>query len=138
MSGERELGKILQSLDPKLDPVCYVFCSVAKTANLLISATTPLATFQEDEGLSLVLSEEQAIRHGLKMSSAMCRITLGVQSSINVVGLTAIVSQCLADKGISVNFVAAYHHDHVFVAADQAEQALAILKDLSVQHAKSD
>ena len=131
VSGERELDQLLKNIDPRLDPTRYVFCTVAKTANLLISATTPLATFQEDEGLSLVLTEEQAQRHGLSAEPAMCRIILGKHSSKDVVGLTAAVSQRLMKHGVSANVVAAYHHDYIFVPADHAEEALLVLKDLS-------
>ena len=65
VAGERNLTKLLKSIEPRLDPVRYVFCTVTDPALLLISATTPLATFQEDEGLCLVLREEQAKRHKL-------------------------------------------------------------------------
>ena len=52
------------------------------------------------------------------------RITLGVRSSLEAVGLTAAVAAALTDAGISANVVAAFHHDHVFVPADRAEAAL--------------
>lgn len=131
MPAEKNLDRILQALDPKLDPESYVFCTIDEPANLLLSATTPLATFQEDEGLSLVLTQDQAVHHHLDSSPVFRRITFGIHSSLEAVGLTAAVAACLAEQGISANVIAAYHHDHVFVPAGDAEKALEVLKSLS-------
>ena len=57
-------------------------------------------------------------------------IRLGAHSSLAAVGLTAAVSGRLAERGISANVIAAYHHDYVFVPADRAEEALAALGEL--------
>lgn len=130
MAAEKNLDRLLQALEPQLDSSEYVFCSVGKPANLLLSATTPLATFQEAEGLTLVLTKEQAAQHKLDSSAVFRRITLNVQSSLEAVGLTAAVATCLTDLGISANMIAAYYHDHVLVPADRAEEALQALKTL--------
>ena len=58
---------------------------------------------------------------------AFRRITLGVQSSLEAVGLTAAVAGALTAVGISANVVAAFHHDHVFVPAERAADAMARL-----------
>jgi hypothetical protein len=47
------------------------------------------------------------------------------------VGLTAVVAGKLAVYDISVNMIAGYYHDHLFVPAAQAEQALELLNNLS-------
>ena len=47
-------------------------------------------------------------------------ITLGVESPLTAVGLTAAVSTALAEAGIACNVVAAMRHDHVFVPFDRA------------------
>lgn len=49
---------------------------------------------------------------------------------MQAVGLTAIVAEKLAAKGIGANVVAAYYHDHVFVPSEQAVEALAVLQAL--------
>jgi hypothetical protein len=54
-----------------------------------------------------------------------------VQSSLEAVGLTAAFSNALAEHRISCNVVAAYHHDHIFVASSDAERAMKVLKALS-------
>ena len=59
------------------------------------------------------------------------RITLGVQSSLAAVGLTARVATILAERGIAANVIAGYHHDHVFVPWDRRDEALQALRALS-------
>jgi uncharacterized protein len=63
-----------------------------------------------------------SLRHG---------ITLTIHSSLEAVGLTAAVSQELTNAGISCNVVAAYYHDHLFVAIEDAERAIEVLTAMS-------
>ncbi len=81
----------------------------------------------------MILEEGTAAELGFNSGGAMPmrRIVLDVLSALDGVGLTATVSSALAEAGIPCNVVAAYHHDHLFVPADAAEHALAIL--LAVQ-----
>ena len=58
-------------------------------------------------------------------------ITLTVHSSLEAVGLLAEVATAFAARGISVNVVSAYYHDHLFVPSDRVEEALAALSELS-------
>ena len=57
-------------------------------------------------------------------------ITLRVHSDLAAVGLTAAFARALADAGIACNVVAGVHHDHLFVPADRAGDALAALRAL--------
>ena len=86
--------------------------------------------FREAEGVSLILPAALS-PPGVQASSEMRMITLTVQSSLNGIGLTAAVSTALAGAGIPCNMVAAFHHDHVFVPAEMADRALAVLRSLS-------
>jgi uncharacterized protein len=63
--------------------------------------------------------------------SAFSWITLTVNSSLDGVGLTAAVSQALAEQGIPCNVVAAAHHDHLFVPERRAEETVLILESLA-------
>jgi hypothetical protein len=54
-----------------------------------------------------------------------------VHSSLEAVGLTAVVATKLAAEGISANVIAAFYHDHVFVQANRAKAALAALTSLA-------
>ena len=87
-----------------------------------------LAFYREAEGVSLILPEAVARALGFDAALEMACITLTVQSSLEGIGLTAAVAEALTLAGIPCNMVAAYHHDHVFVPADMAGQALAVLR----------
>lgn len=127
-TGEIDLKTLLASMQPWLDPEPYVFCVVGDDQ---VSDLKPLATFREDEGLSVVLSESGAKAAGFKNQAQFRRITLTIHSSLEAVGLTAAVSNRLAEAGISANVIAAYHHDHIFVPEERAENALEVLRALS-------
>ena len=143
MSGETKLGLLLAHMEPELAAGEYCFCSVAEVPEGAINrAEVPaglneadvLGSFHETEGLSLILPVDAAIRAGLNPGAPFRCITLRVHSSLEAVGLTAAVSRALADREISANVVAAYHHDHIFVPAARAAEALAALRQLSAQH----
>ncbi len=127
MAPVRDTADMIAGMAPSLDPELYHFCLVADTTLVELA----LASFIEDEGLSLILSDTVAQTHGLTTDMPMRRITLTVHSALDGVGLTAAVATALSDAGIPCNMVAAYHHDHAFVPAAQADDALAVLKQLA-------
>jgi hypothetical protein len=133
MSGITELDKLLSSMEPKLLAQEFVFCTVSGILADYISLS-PLATFAEQEGLTLVLEKSLAQGAGLKFEGSFRQITLTVHSSLEAVGLTAAVSKKLADKGISANVIAAYYHDHIFVQSAKAEEALCALTEFGDLH----
>lgn len=131
MSGILELNTLLATLTPQLDPACYVFVTLPQASLADAVALQPLALYVEEEGVSAVLEQGVAARHGLDQDlPRMRRITLCVHSSLEAVGLTAAVAGRLAAQGISANVIAAYYHDHVFVPAARADEALALLQAL--------
>jgi uncharacterized protein len=115
LAGERDLSRLLETLDPRLYPERYSF------------ADTPHATLRhgdfaivrEAEGLTLVRPDP---------AGEWARISLGVHSNLDAVGLTAALSSRLAEAGISANIVAALYHDHIFVPWNRREEALAALR----------
>jgi hypothetical protein len=121
---ERNLARLIAALSPRLDPEPWVFA----TAKTLPPDIHPLMTFREEEGVTMIVHPDEARRLGQPGGPAFRRITLGVNSSLEAVGLTAAVASTLTAIGISANIVAAFHHDHVFVPADRAEEALACLE----------
>lgn len=125
-TSKKNLKSLLKKLSPKLYPQSYVF-SIVKT---LPSGISPIATFQEEEGLSLVLVKEQADALDLPYRGVFSRITLQVQSSLEAVGLTGLVASELAKNRISANFIAAMNHDHVFVPDKFKGEALNVLLNL--------
>lgn len=131
MSGETDLGRLLATMSPEPMPGEYVFCTFPDASYGDHAELEPVAAIAEHEGLTLVVPKANADRHGLAYESVFAGITLAVHSSLEAVGLTAVFSACLTRHGISANVVAGYHHDHLFVQADRAEQAMAALKELS-------
>ena len=129
MTAEASLSELLASLAPKLQAQEYVFCTLQGHYGDF-SELKPLASFVEEEGLTLIISREIALAQQIPFESVFKMITLTVHSSLDAVGLTAAVSKKLADKELSANVFAAYHHDHIFVQAEQAELALAALNEL--------
>jgi hypothetical protein len=134
MSGERDLQTLLASLQAQQQPGRYVFTVAPRELDL--TGVQPVVTVVEAEGLTLVLTQEQADRLGLRSDYIAAWLTLLVHSALDAVGLTPTVSGRLAETGISCNVVAGYHNDHLFVPAERADHALAALEELSA-HART-
>ncbi len=130
---ETNLPKLLTALAPRLLPEEYVFCSLPQSRWREAMDWRALASFREEEGLSLVLERPLALRHGFDAAPAMRCISLGAHSSLEAVGLTAAVAAKLAEAGISANVIAAFHHDHILVPADRALEALEALNELGAE-----
>ena len=133
MNAETDLDTLIRNLKPRTLPATYVFCSLADADYGALSHTSPLASFAEPEGLTLVLTRESADQEDLPYQGTFRCISLQVHSSLEAVGLTAAVTGELAAHDISANVIAGYHHDHVFVPAHQAESALRLLENMSSQ-----
>lgn len=126
-------AEMISGMTPELQRGRFVFASVADTAQAARLAPTARGTFQEAEGMSLLLPLDVAEVEGLSTDQPMRQITLNVYSSLEGVGLTAAVATVLAEAGIACNMVAAHHHDHAFVPESSAEEALEILRKLQAQ-----
>ena len=125
MADRQELGRLLAGLRPTLHPEPYVYAAGPAPAGTLV-----FATIAEDEGLTLVLTQDEAQAAGLRAEWAAARITLRVDSRLTDVGLTAAVSSRLAAAGIPCNIVAGLAHDHLFVPHDRGPQAMELLQQL--------
>ena len=135
MAGIDDLQQLLAGMDPELRDGDFVFCTLANGNIADLARLDPLGMFREAEGLTLILPRETAEREGLA-GAPMRMITLTVHSSLEAVGLTAAFSTWLAREGIGANVVAAFHHDHIFVPAADAEKAIAALKALQRESAE--
>jgi uncharacterized protein len=123
-----DLAELLHSMNPVLNRGMYAFVSLP--AGGVPDRVEPLATFRENEGLTLIVEEQQAKDAGLPILFRAAWITLTVHSDLQAVGLTAAVATALAEAGISCNVVAAAYHDHLFVPVESASQAIAALRTL--------
>jgi len=129
MTGEIDLTKLIEDMNPELNTGEFVFCLCSSKEAAL--ACDPLGIFQEKEGVTAILLKQKADELILSYSSTHAWITLTVHSSLEAVGLTAAVSQALTKANISCNVVAAYYHDHLFVPFKDAERAMDVLQKLT-------
>lgn len=123
-----DLAELLRSMQPVLNPGVYAFCVVPEGADT--TRFSPLGTFREAEGVTVIVEESVAATHGLTPLFKAAWITLMVNSDLAAVGLTAAISRALADAGISCNVVAAAHHDHLFVPVERGSDAIEVLRRL--------
>ncbi|HEY9880561.1 MAG TPA: ACT domain-containing protein [Leptolyngbyaceae cyanobacterium] len=133
MVGETDLSELLRTMRPELKAEEFVFCTVPSD-QLSKLAVRPVSLFYEQEGISLILSRPQADRQKISYQYPCRLITLEVHSSLDAIGFLATITQALAAWGISVNPVSAYYHDHLFVPADRAEDAMSCLHQLVLAH----
>ncbi|WP_298191018.1 ACT domain-containing protein [uncultured Pseudomonas sp.] len=129
MAGETSLTTLLRSMTPALNEGAYVFCSLTDASQL--QGVQPLGSFQEREGLSVILQQQQAEQLQLEIDYVAAWLTLEVHSALAAVGLTAAVAGALANAGISCNVIAGYYHDHLFVAHADGPRALGVLQQLA-------
>jgi hypothetical protein len=132
VSGDRDLSMLLASIDPRLQPGTYVFCSLDSGAEPPDAAVQML--FREAEGTTVVLTSAAAADRGLPSEFACEWIVIGANSDLAAVGFLAAISAALADAGLSANVVSAYHHDHVFVPAGRGPEAVVVLEALQRRH----
>ena len=130
MSGETNLKKLIASMAPSLSDTEYVFGLVATADYEQIARLQPRGTFHEKEGVTVILEKEKADECNITYSGVFKCITLNVHSSLDAVGLTAVVATTLTESNISANVIAAYYHDHVFIKSDDADRALVALNEL--------
>ena len=131
MTGETNLTTLLKNMTPVLNEGDYVYCTVSSLHS--IDTANIIGLFKEEEGITVILKKEVADQLQLEYSYIAAWITLTVHSSLAATGLTAAFSTALAQEGISCNVVAAYYHDHIFVAKEDADKAVVALKKLSNQ-----
>ena len=127
--GMTDLDQLIQSMDPVLHPGEYVFATVQEIEAIPRSVT--ICEFREEEGTTVVLAREKAEELGLSFDYIAAWITLKVHSALDAVGLTAAFSSELAQHGISCNVIAGYYHDHIFVAFQDGERAVEVLRRMA-------
>ena len=127
MTGETNLAALLKSMNPVLNEGEYVFCEIQESDAVDLSQA--IYIFREKEGLTIVTKKEYADQLGLKYSFVSSWITLTIHSSLEAIGLTAEFTRALTEAKIACNVVAAYYHDHIFVAKKDGEPAMKVLLD---------
>ena len=92
--GETDLRVLLGSLEPVLDETEYGF-GVLPPGAALPQGVTPIGTFTEEEGLTLIAPAAQLAAAGIAHVPGWARIGLKVHSSLAAVGLTAAIAAAL-------------------------------------------
>lgn len=131
MSGETNLDVLLATMQPILDEEAWVFCAVDQEMYDKLPFSPP-GMFREREGITVLATRSQAEACGLLFDTTWAHIELAVHSSLSAVGFLAVISNRLAQAGISVNVVSAYYHDHLFVPWERRDQAMDLLRELSL------
>lgn len=130
MAGETDLKKLLASMTPELLPGVHVFVTLPPGVPVP-ETLEPVMVFREREGTTLIVLEDQAKTAGLKGVFPSRMITLNIHSSLEAVGFLAAITARLATAGMGVNPVSAFYHDHLFVPAGRAAEAIGILERLA-------
>ena len=121
---ERNLGRLLAGLAPLVRPVPYV---VVETERDIPAA----AVIVEDEATTKVVEQTVADEHGLPYTFIAAWITCTIESELEAVGMTAVISRALADRDIACNVLAGSRHDHLLVPWRRRDDAMAVLSDLA-------
>lgn len=129
MTAEQNLSILLSSMKPSLHPDTFVFATLSESERKKLSLQSILE-FREEEGVTIIVKQSEATAIGLKFQYPCRMISLNVHSDLNAVGFMARITTALAEKGISVNVVSAFYHDHLFVPVDRAEEAMGVLDNL--------
>jgi hypothetical protein len=135
MAGETNLKAILKTMRPKLNEGDYVFCTTTSLEN--IDPKEIIGLFKEDEGWTVIVNKDLADKLNFTYSYIAAWITLTIHSSLEAVGLTAAFATALGNEGISCNVVAAYYHDHIFVAKKDAEKAIGLDQFIKVNNVET-
>ncbi|MEO8139608.1 MAG: ACT domain-containing protein [Gemmatimonadota bacterium] len=128
LAGERDLDRLLATMNPLLDPVRYAFCR--RPDALVPAGTSALGIFRESEGVTLIIDAAAAERLGYVADFLARRIILTIHSDLGAVGFLARVSAALASAGIPLNAVSAAYHDHLFVPERDSDRAIEVLRQL--------
>jgi uncharacterized protein len=128
ISAISDLRTMISTMTPVLNKRSVAYVSLRSFE--LPDGLETIATFREEEGLTLIVDLEVAERKELPIAFRAAWITLTVHSDLAAVGLTAAFAKALGDQGISCNVMAAYYHDHIFVPVEKAELAMEALRAL--------
>ncbi len=127
---EANLSTLIKSMKPQVNAGVFVFVTIPP-GTPIPGGVTPIMMFQEAEGLTLIVPRDQAQATALPYEFPCRMIRLAVHSSLEAVGFLAAIATRLAEAGIAVNPVSAFHHDHLFVPEARADEAMAILEAMA-------
>lgn len=127
------LADALRNLTADLDPETYVFVCLDRPD----AALDAIASVDEPQGVTHVIKQSAADEQGLSSTFRCRRITLTVNTDLDLVGFIARIATELASHGIACNAMAGYHHDHLFVPEQRAAEAMEVLHGLAADTDRS-
>ena len=118
-------------LNPHLHDGTYYF---AKTTVLLQGLVEQsVMFFREEEAITLIIpSHTNLPTYVTVFEKEFAWITLKTFTDLEGFGITAAFSQRLAKANISVNVVAGYNHDHLFIPYTMRNEAMEILEAIEL------
>jgi len=125
VAGERDLAVILSAMDVERRPGAFAYIDAAS------GTPAPERTYAMiDEGATTtyIVDADSPLGSHSPFRAAWLRVT--VHTSLESVGLTAAISGALAARGIPANVLAGFHHDHLLVPEERADDAIAVLRSL--------
>lgn len=134
MSGELDLSALLRTVSATLADGLFVFATVPD--GHVPDALAPRMMFREAEGVTLIVLQTEAEAAGLAYEFPCRMITLDVHSSLEAVGFIARIATELAMRGMGVNPVAGFYHDHLFVPDGRENDALRVIEKIATDAAK--
>ncbi|KAH6654288.1 ACT domain-containing protein [Truncatella angustata] len=135
--GELSLATLLATLTTTLHPATYVFAVVQDESKLPpFSKVQMLFREAESEGVTVILTREDAEAYSLEYCFPCRKITINVTSSLDAVGFIAVVATRLAANNMGVNPVSGFYHDHLFVPEGREEYAITVIAELAEEKRK--
>jgi hypothetical protein len=128
MTDQANLSEVFKALTVSCDDITYGFVSVENTQFKFEEGM--IGTFQEKEGVTIVATNEYLAKNGLQPEALFAKLTVEIETSLQMVGLTALLATKLAENNISANVIAGYFHDYIFVQYDMRQKALEVLNAL--------
>lgn len=133
--GETSLTTLLSTLKLTLNPETFVFATLPDLKTPPPHLQIQMS-FREAEGTTIITTQESADTYGIEYTFPCKMITLNVLSSLEAVGFMAAISAKLTEKGIGVNPVSGYYHDHCFIPLGKEDEAMRALQDLATEAQK--
>lgn len=127
MAGLTDLDEMLRTLTVTRRAKTYTFATLRSAPPL---GDGIAAVIEETEGLTVVATVTRARSEGWSVDFEAAWLTLNIHSALEAVGLMAALSAALAEAAIPCNTLAGFHHDHLLVPIDQADDAIRVLEAL--------
>jgi hypothetical protein len=133
-------AELLRRTKVEIAPATFVLVSVShhdwarllEQPELSPRASAPFMLLRDNYEVTLLLEEAdwQTMRHAVRdarVETGFRLVTLDIELGWHVVGYLALVTQLLADAGISVGALAAFSRDHLLIKQDDLGAALRVL-----------